>query len=333
MFTFKRNGIYYVEFFDVVLDKTRRISTKSKSLSVANEFILKLNNPAEEKKREHSITLIGFRSEYEQYAEISFSKKYQSSISLSFKKFIAHIGNPKITSISHRAVEKFLLLTFQKHRHSAYLYNRTLKAAFNKALRWSYLEENPFTNITLPKINKQIPIFINTSDLSKILEMTTNKKLKCLFKTAFYTGMRLGELANLRWESVDLIQKKIKVQIYDDFITKNRRERILPINKNIITDLRLLSKTRKSEYVFSNDNNYKYNSSYISHKFKRIVRQIGLPERIRFHTLRHSFASNLVQKGANLYAVKELLGHENISTTQIYAHLDSKTLENTVELL
>ena len=150
---------------------------------------------------------------------------------------------------------------------------------------------------------------------------------------AFRTGMRLGELANLRWESVDLIQKKIKVQIYDDFITKNRRERILPINKNIITDLRLLSKTRKSEYVFSNDNNYKYNSSYISHKFKKIVRQIGLPERIRFHTLRHSFASNLVQKGANLYAVKELLGHENISTTQIYAHLDSKTLENTVELL
>jgi len=75
------------------------------------------------------------------------------------------------------------------------------------------------------------------------------------------------------------------------------------------------------------------NEDYVSKRFKRAVRSTGLNEDIHFHTLRHSFASNLIQKGASIYVVKELLGHESISTTQIYSHLQSENLSQAVSLL
>ena len=88
-----------------------------------------------------------------------------------------------------------------------------------------------------------------------------------------------------------------------------------------------------SNYVFKNTKGFKLNESYVSKNFKRAVRNAGLDERIHFHTLRHSFASNLVQNGISLYIVKELLGHENITTTQIYSHLSKDNLFQAIHLL
>lgn len=333
MFTYKRNGIYYVEYFDTKLDKIRRVSTRSKTEKGAGSFLSELNNPSGQISQELSISLLSFKKEYGQFAKARFSQKYQINIDLSFRKFIEYVGNPRISSISHRAAENFLLSVFQEKKYSAHMYNRTLKAAFNKAIKWELLNKNPFAKISLPKIETQIPVFITATELEKILELTSNYRLRILYKVAFYTGMRLGEIANLKWKSVNLMNKTILVSIDEEYVTKNRKERMIPISNQIYSELLALSKTKTCEYVFASDRNYKYDTSYISHRFKKNIRKLGFTDKLKFHSLRHSFASNLVQNGASIYIVKELLGHESINTTQIYSHLDNKSLFQAVDLL
>lgn len=88
-----------------------------------------------------------------------------------------------------------------------------------------------------------------------------------------------------------------------------------------------------NDYIFYRVIGIKLNEDYVSKQFKKAVRDSGLNDNIHFHTLRHSFASRLIQKGASVFVVKELLGHEDIKTTQIYSHLQTQNLEEAVNLL
>jgi len=107
-------------------------------------------------------------------------------------------------------------------------------------------------------------------------------------------------------------------------------DRLLELFLNRYRSTKIL---RENNYIFYRVIGVKLNEDYISKQFKKAVRSAGLSEDIHFHTLRHSFASNLIQKGASIYVVKELLGHESISTTQIYSHLQSENLSQAVSLL
>jgi integrase/recombinase XerD len=244
-----------------------------------------------------------------------------------------HLHNPLLKDIESRKVEKFLMLVFHRAKYSAGLYLRTLKASFNKAIQWGYIDSNPFNNIKLPKSIKHIPEFIGVEELNKIIDLTDNLILKDIFVTAFYTGLRQSELINLKWNSIDFSNNIITVKNSDDFTTKSKKERIIPMNNIVIQLMKRLKKSSTADYIFPNAKNYKFHPDTVSKKFKKAVRAAKLSEAIHFHTLRHSFASNLVRKGVSLYVVKELLGHEDISTTQIYAHLDNKALINAINLL
>ena len=92
------------------------------------------------------------------------------------------------------------------------------------------------------------------------------------------------------------------------------------------------SSKQMSGYVFSKSGGIKFNNDYVTKNFKKAVRKAELNDKIHFHTLRHSFASRLVQRGASIYVVKELLGHSDVSTTQIYSHLEHKNLKDVMNL-
>jgi len=126
--------------------------------------------------------------------------------------------------------------------------------------------------------------------------------------------MRLGEIINLKWKNVNLATKIITV-CDEEFITKGR-EKIIPVGNS---------------YVFCKNNGEKFTGDYISQMFKRACKAAGMDSRIHFHTLRHSFASNLAQKGVSLYTIKELLGHSSISTTEIYSHLNIEALQKAIK--
>jgi integrase len=226
--------------------------------------------------------------------------------------------------------ESFILTTYQRAKYSAAMKLRHLKAVFNRAIDWGYIEKNPFKGIKL-SIPENNPVFINKKELELITSKETNRILVLLYRFAFYSGMRLSEITNLEWESdVNTKAKLIYVKNKETFTTKSKRERVIPISKS----LKKILKTVKSKegIVFSN-NGKVFAPDYVSKSFKKAVKVAGLNDKIHFHTLRHSFASNLVQSGINLFLVKKLLGHQSIKTTEAYSHLRREDLVKAIRVL
>ena len=211
-----------------------------------------------------------------------------------------------------------------------------MKSAFNKAILWGYLDQNPFNKIKLPKIPKNNPLFIQESELEDLVKLEDDELLKSIYLFAFNTGLRLGEITNLKWNTVDFSDKIISVQNTIDFTTKGKQERIIPMNESVFHLLsnrfpKVINITKDS-FVFSN-NGIKLNGDFISKRFKKIIRKSKLNQDLHFHDLRHSFASNLVKKGVLIFTIKELLGHQDVKTTQIYSHLTIDSLQNAVNQL
>ena len=326
--------------------KRTTVSTKTSSLKEANKFMYSFSNrevdtpskaiyhPQPEFK---PILLSSFLKEYVEYIKATKSKSYLESVNLSFRMLINFTGDIMIDRLDVRTLDKFVITTFTRTQRGASLYYRTLKAAFNKAIAWNYLTENPLKKIKVPKIAKSFPVFISFSEFQLILNNTKDDYLKNIFTAAFYTGMRLGELLNMKWSWIDFEQNIIKVQCTDTFATKSKKERIIPM----CSTLRVLFRNQfpkvidldQNNFVFTRVKKIKLNEDFISKQFKKSIRTSKLDDKIHFHSLRHSFASMLVQRGVSLYVVKELLGHEDLSTTQIYSHLQKQNLMDAVNLL
>jgi integrase len=248
----------------------------------------------------------------------------------SLERFIKVVGSETdVKDITRSMAESFVLNTYQRSKWSASLQLRHLKAIFNRAIDWGYINVNVFKGIKL-KIPVNNPVFINKKELELIVSKEGNHTLASLYRFAFYSGMRLSEIVNLEWEDVDLKNKLIQVKNKDGFTTKSKRERVIPISK----PLKKILKSVKSNgsYVF-NKSGERFNPTYASRAFKRSVRFAGLDDKIHFHTLRHSFASNLAQRGVNLYVIQKLLGHSKITTTQIYSHLRTEDLVKAINEL
>lgn len=333
----RSNGIYFVDFFDFEENRKKRISTGKRNKKDANLFLSEFRENQQKNKKVTYISLVDFRDEYLKFVAEAYSKKYLVSIKLSFRHFIKFVENIPLKKITIPKSQEFLSIVYKRAPKAAELYFRTLKASFNRAIDWGYLSENPFSKIKLPTSQKPYPIFITKPEFKKIINNTQDATMRDIFYTAFNTGMRLGEIVNLKWKSIDFNSRKIYVQNSNSFSTKNKKDRVIPLNEimqTLITNkIENKSFIDNEDFVFTKIRGIKINEDYVSKSFKKIVRLCGCNERIHFHTLRHSFASNLVQRGASIYIVKELMGHSDVATTQIYAHLNKENLEDAVNLL
>ena len=332
----KKSPFYQLTF--EVNGKRTTISTKTPDYDEAKQFMATFQYPeVQPLGNNQSGTLSCFQDEYISYVSSSKSKSYIRSINLSFKQLIAYTGNISLKFLDIKTLDKFINSTYSHAPKAAALYYRTLKAAFTKAVIWEYIQDNPFKKIKVPKTLKTFPLFINPEEFQSIIDYTPQQYLKDLFTTAYYTGLREAEIANLKWSWIDLQNNTITVQCSEEFTTKSKKERIIPIcqslQKVLLNQFPKAIDAGKNNFVFTRVNRIKLNEYFISKQFKKSVRAAGLNDKIHFHTLRHSFASMLVQRGVSLYVVKELLGHEDLSTTQIYSHLQSQNLLDAVNLL
>lgn len=338
MFISKSKKSPFLQLTYEVNGKRTTVSTKTTNLQEAYKFMGSFQaTPHEQKQQFKNILLSKFHEEYSSYVSNSKSKSYLRSISLSFSQLKLFCGDININRIDTRTLDKFITTIYARAPKAASLYYRTLKAAFSKAVVWNYLSENQFKKIKAPKPIKAFPVFISVTELQIILNNTKYEFLKKLFITAFYTGMRLGELLNMKWSWIDFEQNVINVQCSESFTTKSKKERIIPICQTLrnvlINQFPKVLVVDKNNFVFTRILGIKLNEDFISKQFKKSIRAAGLDDKIHFHTLRHSFASMLVQRGVSLYVVKELLGHEDLSTTQIYSHLQKQNLMDAVNLL
>lgn len=276
-------------------------------------------------------TLKDFAAEYEKFIECNFSEKYLISVKLTFKHFLKFFSPVRIlNTITLKEIEAFIIWLRKLAPKGFVVYFRTLKAGYTKASDWGYVTDNPCKRVKLPRTQINYPEYINELEMLQIAEKIENKKIKNAVKFDFYTGLRLGELINLRWSSINLNRNEIIVGD-EKFTTKGKRQRKIPLSEKALNALAEVKpkgdlKEYANSFVFGKTVAYRYSGDSLSKAFKKACRKVGIDPKIRFHSLRHSFASYLVQQGVSLYVVKELLGHVSASTTEKYSHLNAQAL-------
>lgn len=284
-------------------------------------------------RKAHSVNLGKFQNEYYAHVKLSYSKKYARSVQLSLKHLVKYFGTEKlITEITVREFESFLQELIKSAPKGVKVYYRDLRAAFNKAKDWEYLNHNIIEKIKIPKQQKNRPETITRTELDTILDQIKNEQVKAIAFTSFLTGCRIGEVVNLQIKNINLISDIIYVGD-SDFTTKTKRQRIIPINPELKQLLLQVIGKSKEGYVFSKPGGFRFSEDYVSKSFKKAVRAVGLSEAIHFHSLRHSFASNLVQQGVSPLVIRDLLGHTSLTTSEIYMQVNKESLKAAVLLM
>ena len=248
-----------------------------------------------------------------------------------FKKFIEMTKDISLDEITARHFDQFKSMRFSEVRPTtANIDLRSLRFAFRTAVRWKYLPFDPFEGSKLIPIPQTEKPFIKQSDFPKLVTLISEPWLKDLVVFAAFTGLRREELATLPRTSYDAENNVVTIKSNSNFKTKNGKIRVIPLKPAAQYIIQTHLAENKSEYVFYLDDGTQISGDYITHKFKKYVRLAGLGEEIHLHSLRHTFASWLVQNGTNIFEVQKLLGHGSISTTQVYAHLSMNELRSAV---
>jgi integrase len=210
---------------------------------------------------------------------------------------------------------------------------RALKAAFSVAIRWKLIDENPCALVEQLPTPDETPHFFTPADFEKLLGAITQDWLREMVVFAALTGLRRGELCNLKWQDIDFATKVVQIHSSATFKTKQGKRRVVALNNTAYLVLKARKEHSPSEYVFTWDDK-KIRDQHAGRLLKRAVRAAKLSDQqLHFHSLRHTFASWLVQNGASLCQVQSLLGHSNPRITQVYAHLQPSEMHDIVERL
>jgi len=327
---FKRRGIYYILYWQG--GKQRWKSTGCKQKGDALKALTNLDKLT--KERPPDKTLSQFIKDFFTYAEGNYSKGTVAIYRAALNRFLSLIGDCPVSSLTPQHADAYKVGRLQAISPvTVNIDLRTLRAAFNVAKRWRFIEHNPFTGIQLANPPEIPPSFFTRQDFQKLIDLVKENWLKEIIVFAALTGMRRGEIVNLRWREVDLTRKVIHIQSDPTFRTKHGKRRTIPLG-DVAAHLLLSRHGRSvSEYVFTL-NDRKIAEGWVSHKFKYYVYEARLnDDRLHFHSLRHTFASWLVQDGVSLYEVQKLLGHSSIAVTQVYSHLQPEQMHETVNRL
>lgn len=203
----------------------------------------------------------------------------------------------------------------------------SLKTYFKYLLRHQLVDKNPMLKITSPKIAKKLPVFVAESAMDEILDgdedNTIDPLAKDIVSTIYQTGIRLNELITLKKGDVDIRNKTIKV------LGKRNKERIIPVTEELAGILEpYLSLHSESSFVFNTPKGKQLYPNFVYRIVKQLLTQFTTLQKKSPHVLRHSFATHLLNHGSDLNAIKELLGHANLSATQIYTHNSIERLKD-----
>jgi site-specific recombinase XerD len=324
MFLSKIGEIYYL-FFSDETGTRHKVTTSCRKKSEAQTFLQHFKrNEYENRKKLKRISFSDFKEQFLVYSSGIHTPNTLRTNATAFKEFLRVEGNIPLHSIGIREIEHFLSVKKQESSEwTARKYYGALAAAFQKAVHWNYLEENPFRKVPKSKAREILPAFFAESEFRILLSFIEDRDFRELCITALLTGLRLAELLHLCWNDIDFTSKVILIRNTEKFTTKTRKNRIVPMSDELY---RLLKNRKEAirfecEVVFHNKYGRELLDTSVSQKFKKYIRRAGLNDKLHFHSLRHSFATALVSSGVSLYAVQKLLGHTTSRTTEIYSHL------------
>lgn len=267
--------------------------------------------------------------------EKNLSENSISSYETDLKKLIVFFKKEKISdlnNVKYTNLTKFFEEQRQEGINSSTVsrYSSSIKGFFLFLLQQGYIEKNPALNLQSTKKARELPSVLSFEEIDRILKMPVIKKNlglrdKAILELLYSSGLRVSELLNLKISDLFFDDEVIRV------IGKGSKQRIVPIgssaikwiNEYLINVRPLLQKRMKSEnIIFLNSRGTKLSRMAIWKIVKKYCEKAEVEKEVHPHTLRHSFATHLLEGGADLRAVQEMLGHSDISTTQIYTHID-----------
>lgn len=288
-------------------------------------------SPIFQKPLQHFIDYLKFQKRYSQHTIVS----YQNDLSTFFEFITITFGETALPEIKATMVRSWLASLKEQGMESKSINRKisSLKSFFKYQLREESISVSPMATIISPKISKRLPHFVEKTDVDTLFNYvefpdTWQGRTDRLILQLFYnTGIRQAELVNLKESQVDSSKRVIKV------LGKGNKERIIPVSpallqqvKEYVADKKKLFEKFDAEYLLISQKGVKLYPRYVYNTVNSYLSKITTISKKSPHVLRHTFATHLMNNGADLNAVKELLGHSSLAATQIYTH-------NTIEKL
>ncbi|MCF6241001.1 MAG: tyrosine-type recombinase/integrase [Bacteroidales bacterium] len=270
-------------------------------------------------KRYSAHTICAYTNDLQQFANFSQSYSQKNTINIAFADF--QLIRDWIISLYNKGVSPRSI----KRKISS------LKKFYTFLLREQLIQTNPTDKIILPKTDKKLPEFIKQNEISVLFEKLnfsnnfTGQRDKLILNILYSTGIRLSELMNLKEQDINTLDNTIKV------LGKRNKERIIPFPQVLISNINSYIKIKQeigitNPYLLVTEKGAKVYPKLIYRTVVKYLTMITTNESKSPHTLRHTYATHLLNNGADLNAIKELLGHANLSATQIYTHNTFKKL-------
>lgn len=264
--------------------------------------------------------------------ELNYSELTIKSYQLDLTDFFEYIESKKINylTITNHDVRGYLKYLDSCNLKNSTISRRisTLRTFYNYLVDENIVENNVFHNVKNPKLEKKLPNYLNYNEMEELLEsidISTSEGLKrrLLIEMFYSTGCRVSEMINVKISDIDFTNKTIRI------MGKGSKERIVYFGDYASKYLdNYLSKVKCDKYLFTNKKGEKLTVNEVEQIVKDIMKHISIKTHVTPHTLRHTFATHLLNNGADIKTVQELLGHANLSTTGIYTHVSSDRLKD-----
>ena len=237
-----------------------------------------------------------------------------------------------VRNITDKHISQFLINQYSQNISPKSLarYRASLNNLFNFILHKKGIKTNPIELVNTPKVRNKLPEVLDVDTITRLVQIPADSEIairdKAVIELFYSSGLRLSELSNLKWHNIDFQQTLVTVT------GKGNKQRLVPLGKHAINALkrwRFIAKiwdVQQTGFVFISKRRGQLKPRSIQVRIKYWAQHQGLWERVYPHLLRHSFASHILESSSNLRAVQEMLGHTDISSTQIYTHLNFQHL-------
>ena len=272
---------------------------------------------------------------------LRFERKYSENTISSYKRDLNKMNiyiKKEFTKLNKKDIQNYIQkLSKEENTSSVSRCISTLKSFYKFLEINKYTNSNPLTTITNPKTQKKLPKVLSEEEIDKLLDINLNTNFdyrnKAMLELMYSSGLRVSELVNLKVNDIDLVNSSVRI------FGKGSKERIIPLNdyatialKNYILYYRTsLFKHGENNYLFLNNHGNKMTRQGFFKILSKIAKEKNIKTELSPHTLRHSFATHLLKHEADLRSIQELLGHSDISTTQIYTHITEERLQKNYE--
>lgn len=268
---------------------------------------------------------------FSQHTLINYAKDLQDLFSF------LELNSTKIENTTQQILKQYLTVLYDKNYQKSTIARKlsSIRTFFKFLYREQLIKFNPASFLLTPKLSHKLPEFLDIREIMELLDTKGSDDIlsyrdKAILEVLYSTGIRVSELTNLNVEDIDFIGGTVKVR------GKGKKERIVPLGSKAIEALNIYESAKKqinirpfsiNYAVFMNKNAKRLTDRSVRRIIDKWIKKSSILKHISPHTLRHSFATHLLDNGADLRSVQELLGHANLSTTQRYLHVTTESLK------